>query len=68
MNQGPDGWEVLMINEVKSVLAAFIGVQKEANRKRDFEHGHALDFLVVGLVMAALLVGGMALLATVMAA
>ncbi|MFP5300869.1 DUF2970 domain-containing protein [Cobetia sp. SIMBA_158] len=56
-----------MINEVKSVLAAFFGVQKEANRKRDFEHGHALDFLVVGLVTAALLVGGMALLSTVVA-
>ncbi|WP_158773822.1 DUF2970 domain-containing protein [Cobetia sp. L2A1] len=56
-----------MINEVKSVLAAFIGVQKEANRKRDFEQGHLLDFVVIGLVMAALLVGGMALLATFIA-
>ena len=35
---------------VKSVLAGFIGIQTEANRKRDFESGKFWHFVVAGLV------------------
>ena len=42
-----------MINEVKSVLAAFIGVQKEANRKR-----YLLVFpaAVIGITVALIII------------
>ena len=41
---------------VKSVLAAFIGVQSEANRKRDFEHGSLSNYVIAGLIFTALFV------------
>lgn len=36
---------------VFSVLAAFFGVQSERNRERDFKHGKAIHYIVVGLAM-----------------
>ncbi|GKW50390.1 DUF2970 domain-containing protein [Halomonas pacifica] len=44
-------WQV-----IKSVLAAFFGVQKERQRRRDFEQGRPGHFILVGLVAAAVLV------------
>jgi len=41
---------------VKSVLAAFFGVQSRANRVRDFTYGRPLHYIVIGLVMTALFV------------
>ena len=41
---------------VKSVLAAFIGVQSEANRKRDFEHGTLSNYVIAGLIFTVLFV------------
>lgn len=35
---------------VASVLAAFFGVQTSKARKRDFTHGKAWHFIVIGLV------------------
>ncbi len=35
---------------VKSVGAAFFGVQSEANRRRDFTYGKLYPFVVVGIV------------------
>lgn len=34
-----------------SVIASFFGVQKNATRERDFTHGKARDFIIVGLVL-----------------
>ena len=34
---------------VKSVLAAFIGVQSKANRKNDFTNGSASSYILVGM-------------------
>ncbi len=34
---------------VKSVLAAFIGVQSKANRKNDFTSGNASSYILVGI-------------------
>lgn len=34
-----------------SVFAAFLGVQSEANRKRDFEQGRFSVFVVAGLAL-----------------
>jgi len=37
-------------NTIKSVAAAFLGVQSETNRKRDFTHGKFSHFVIVGVV------------------
>lgn len=34
-----------------SVLSSFFGVQKDATRERDFRHGRARDFIIVGVVL-----------------
>jgi len=40
----------------KSVLAAFIGVQSEENRKKDFEHGSISAYVIAGFIFTALFV------------
>jgi hypothetical protein len=41
---------------IKSVLAAFIGVQSDNNRKIDFEHGSLSTYIFAGLIFTALFV------------
>jgi hypothetical protein len=41
---------------IQSVLAALIGVQSEANRERDFEHGSLPSFLIVGVIATVLFI------------
>lgn len=55
-------WQV-----VKSVLAAFFGVQKDARRREDFERRSAAPFIVVGILMAVALVILVALVANLAA-
>lgn len=45
-----------LLDTVKSVLAAFIGVQSNAKRERDFKYGKPSHFIAVGLVLTALFV------------
>ncbi|WP_441003794.1 DUF2970 domain-containing protein [Pseudocolwellia agarivorans] len=40
----------------KSVGAAFIGVQSEANRKRDFSKGKFSHFVIAGLIGVVLFI------------
>ncbi len=35
-----------------SVLSAFIGIQSDANRKRDFSNGKLSHFIIIGLMIA----------------
>ncbi|HEY3487204.1 MAG TPA: DUF2970 domain-containing protein [Gammaproteobacteria bacterium] len=44
-------WEVC-----KSTLMSFLGVQKESVRKRDFETGRPLHFIVSGIVFTLLFI------------
>ena len=41
---------------VQSVLAAAIGVQSNANRKRDFEQGSLSSYLIVGAIATVLFI------------
>ncbi len=41
---------------IKSVLAAFIGVQSEANRKKDFESGSLLTYVIAGIIFTVLFI------------
>ena len=38
-------WQLLM-----STMAAFIGVQSNANRERDFKHGKVSHFIAIGIL------------------
>jgi hypothetical protein len=40
----------------KSVLAAFIGVQSEESRKKDFEHGSLSTYIIGGIIFTVLFV------------
>lgn len=39
-----------------SVMSSFLGVQKNATRERDFKHGRARDFIIVGVVLTLLFI------------
>ena len=41
---------------VGSVVASFVGVQKSENRERDFQHGRARDFILVGALATVVFV------------
>ena len=42
------------IRAVTSVFAAFLGVQSEANRRRDFTQGRFSVFVVAGIVLTVM--------------
>lgn len=44
-------WQLL-----KSTLSAFIGVQSNANRERDFRHGKVSHFIWMGLLFGVVFV------------
>jgi len=44
-------WQLL-----KSTLSAFIGVQSNANRERDFKHGKISHFIAIGLLFGLLFI------------
>jgi len=45
-----------MLQVIKSVLAAFLGVQSEKNRQRDFQSTSVWPFVVTGVVMTLVFV------------
>ncbi|MDX1497059.1 MAG: DUF2970 domain-containing protein [Salinisphaeraceae bacterium] len=52
---------VTLWQTVKSVAASFFGVQSSANRERDFSKGKPQYFIIVGLLMTLVFVGGVIL-------
>ncbi|GLX78834.1 hypothetical protein tinsulaeT_21740 [Thalassotalea insulae] len=44
-------------NTIKSVAAAFIGVQSDKNRERDFTEGKFSHFVIIGLIGVILFIG-----------
>jgi len=55
-HRDPDPDKPGMLQTIGSVLAAFLGVQSNKNRQRDFTKGRAGTFIIVGLIMTALFV------------
>lgn len=45
-----------LLQVIKSVLAAAIGVQSEKNRKIDFEQGSLPSYLIVGFIFTILFI------------
>jgi hypothetical protein len=46
-----------------STLAAFIGVQSEENRRRDFQQSSIVPFMIMGTVLATLFILGLIFIA-----
>jgi hypothetical protein len=47
---------------IKSVLSAAVGVQSEANRRKEFEQGSLSNYVIAGVIFTVLFVGGLILL------
>jgi Protein of unknown function (DUF2970) len=45
-----------IIQTIKSVLAAFIGVQSDKNRQIDFEQGSLTTYVIAGLIFTVVFV------------
>ncbi|MBI1424478.1 MAG: DUF2970 domain-containing protein [Gammaproteobacteria bacterium] len=48
----PSLWDV-----TKSVQAALFGVQSSKNYERDFQHGKASQYIIIGLIATAIFIG-----------
>lgn len=48
--------EPSLLDVTRSVLWAFLGVQKSKNHERDFKHGKASQYIIVGLVGVAIFI------------
>ena len=51
-----DKVELSFLQLVRSTLSAFIGVQSNANRERDFTHGRMSHFIWMGLLFGLIFV------------
>ncbi|HBA66177.1 MAG TPA: hypothetical protein DCZ48_08375 [Methylococcaceae bacterium] len=51
-----------ILNVIKSVFSAAVGIQSNENRQRDFEHGNLSTYIIVGLIFTVLFVVLLALL------
>lgn len=52
-----------MWSVIKSILAAFFGVQRDAQRREDFEKGHPVVFIAAGILMGLVFVAVVAFIA-----
>ncbi len=51
-----------LLEVIISVAAAMFGVQNAKNRERDFKHGNAISFIIVGILFTAFFVGALVLI------
>ena len=50
---------------IKSVLSAAIGVQSDENRRKEFEQGSLPTYIIAGVIFTVLFVGSLILLVSV---
>lgn len=48
-----------ILQVVKSVISAFIGVQSTNNRQVDFEKGSLAAYIIAGIIFTVVFVGGL---------
>jgi hypothetical protein len=48
-----------VLQTIQSVLAAFIGVQSDKNRKLDFEQGSLATYIVAGVIFTIVFVSAL---------
>ncbi len=51
-----------LLDVARSVLWAFIGVQKSKNHERDFKHGKPSQYIIVGLIAVAIFISVLVLI------
>jgi hypothetical protein len=51
---------------IKSVISAFIGVQSDDNRQKDFEQGSLSTYIIVGVIFTILFVMGLIFLVSLL--
>jgi hypothetical protein len=54
-----------IIQLIKSVFSAAIGVQSDENRRKEFEQGSLLTYVVAGVIFTVLFVGSLILLVSI---
>ncbi|MDP2901971.1 MAG: DUF2970 domain-containing protein [Methylovulum sp.] len=54
-----------IIQVFKSVFAAFIGVQSDENRQKDFTQGSLKHYVIAGIIFTVAFVGGLVILVSV---
>ncbi|MCX7069304.1 MAG: DUF2970 domain-containing protein [Methylococcales bacterium] len=54
-----------IIQLIKSVLSAAMGVQSDENRRKEFEHGSLSTYVVAGVIFTVLFVCGLILLVSI---
>jgi hypothetical protein len=57
-----------VVQVIKSVFAAFIGVQSNANRQQDFSQGSLVPYIIAGLVFVLVFIGGIMLVVSLVLA
>ena len=48
--------KVSIFQVLTSVMSSFLGVQNNATRERDFKHGRARDFIIVGILLTVVFI------------
>jgi len=48
----PSFWQIVL-----STMAAFLGVQSNKNRVRDFKHGNIYAYILAGLIFTVIFIG-----------
>jgi hypothetical protein len=54
-----------IIQLIKSVFSAAIGVQSDENRRKEFEQGSLLTYVVAGVIFTVLFVSSLILLVSI---
>lgn len=52
-----DKKEPSLLDVMRSVMWAFLGVQKSKNHERDFKHGKPSQYIIVGIIGVAIFIG-----------
>lgn len=56
------------LNVAKSAASAAFGIQSQTNRRRDFEHGKPIHFIIAGIVTTLIFLVGVGLFVKIMIA
>ena len=54
--------QLTLLQMIGSILASFFGVQSSERRERDFKHGKARAFIMVGILMTLVWYGAISLI------
>lgn len=63
----PNNGKSSLANVIFSTLAAFIGVQSDKNRQKDFQQSSIVPFMIVGIILASLFILGLVFVARLIA-